>query len=200
LAHAAGAFFSSGLRRSHVLVVDGQGEYCSTSLWRGEDGALRKVWTRDIEDSLGYFYNAVTRFIGMRNGDEGKMMGLAPYGQPRDELVGTLSSFRPSIGLDELRNSRGQMEAVTGQWLRHLASKFGPARNTAPRFADGVLLGKAEYGTFEQNMAASAQHVLESEILDLVSGLNGNLCLAGGVALNCVANQRIAAPTTRRSP
>ena len=118
LAHASSTFRCSGFENAAILVVDGQGEYCSSSIWTGKkDEPILKIWSNNIEESLGFLYSAACRYIGMRNGDEGKMMGLAPYGKPQDAIMTKISKFKPRLVKDNLNRRDGQMRPIIEQWI-----------------------------------------------------------------------------------
>jgi carbamoyltransferase len=184
-AHAASAFFPSPFERAAILTLDGVGEWTTTALGRGAGHRLELLRELRFPHSLGLLYSAFTYHCGFRvNSGEYKLMGLAPYGEPRftDRILGQLldlksdGSFR--LNLDFFGYLHGQ--AMTNP---RFATLFGvPARR-----ADEPL-------TQEQcDLASSVQKVTEEIVLRLARALHAdtgeeNLCLAGGVALNCVAN------------
>lgn len=186
-AHAASAFDFSGHDRAAVLVVDGVGEWETTSIWAGVDRDLTMVASADFPHSLGLFYAAVTAWLGFRvNHDEYKVMGLAGWGEPsrRDELEAIVG--QDAEGMVQLDMSYfsflTQPRLFSERWLALL----GPARR------DGQRLTRHHI-----DVAASAQALLEDRMLGLArraheqTGLNC-LCVAGGVGLNAVANSRLA--------
>ena len=186
--HAAAAFYPSPFGRAAVLVLDGVGEWSTTTLWSGDAGGLTAQGEIRFPHSLGLFYSAFTQYCGFKvNSGEYKLMGLAPFGVPR---------FRQKI-LDELIDLRDD-----GSFALNMAYfDFDTGLSTtAPLFE--MLFGAPErrpdgaVTPFHMNLAASAQVVLEEVVLRLArttlqrSGQR-NLCLAGGVALNCLANSRV---------
>ncbi len=186
-AHAASAFFCSPFEEAALLVVDGVGEWACTSIGEGRGGSLRLLQEVRFPHSLGLFYSAVTQYLGFQvNEDEYKVMGLAPYGEPRykDLLLDTLLDLKPdgSLALD-LR----YFPFVHGlRMIEGWEELFGHA----PRAAESKL------EEFHMDFAASAQWITTEAMLRLArtaKRLTGhrNLCLAGGVALNCVANGAI---------
>lgn len=198
LAHASSSFRCSGFDKAAILVIDGQGEYCSASIWAGEGKKIKKIWSNEIGDSIGYFYSSVERYIGMRNGDEGKLMGLAPYGVPRDNLIKKFQSINFEIDKKELKNKAGQQKAVVSLWLNHFEKLFGPKDNTNTQFSKmaGTFSKVVDFTQYQKDIAASAQKVIEIKIKELVEKAiklvgYSDLCLSGGVALNCIANQKI---------
>ena len=185
--HAASAFFYSGFDQAAVLTVDGVGEWATTTYGRGEGSRLEAFEEVSFPHSLGLLYSTLTAYLGFRvNGGEYKVMGLAPYGQPRfrDELRQLLRSgpggqFR--LDLDYFDFVRGRR-----MFSDRLCRLFGaPPRQPESELTD-----------FHRDLARSLQVVLEEMLLEKVAWLHGQvpssrLCLAGGVALNCVANGRI---------
>ena len=201
-AHAASAFYVSPFDDAAVLTLDGFGDFASTMLAVGRGNRLEVLDRVLFPHSLGIFYTAVTQWLGFPHyGDEGKVMGLAPYGEPvfADELR---LLVRPSNGLFELgleyftHHSRGvEMTWADGSptigriFSHRLEDLLGPARQPG----DPV-------STKHENVARSLQHVLEETYLHLVRTVwertqIPRLALAGGVALNAVANGRIIPET-----
>ncbi|BFM39445.1 carbamoyltransferase [Synechocystis sp. LKSZ1] len=187
--HAASAFFPSPFEQAAVLCMDGVGEWATTSLWQGDGSRLTPVWEIDFPHSLGLLYSAFTYYTGFKvNSGEYKLMGLAPYGEPKyvdvilEHLVdlkddGTfrlnMAYFNYAIGLTM---TNGNFDRLFG----------GP-----PRRPESPLSQR------EMDLAASVQVVTEEIVLRLAKSAyqdldRDNLCLAGGVALNCVANGRLA--------
>jgi|TARA_Y100000310_G_scaffold311808_1_gene358461 carbamoyltransferase len=199
LAHASSTFRCSGFERAAILVVDGQGEYCSSSIWAGEKNKpLSKKWSNNIEDSLGFLYSAACKYIGMRNGDEGKMMGLAPYGKPKNYIISKIAKFRPTITKEDLRRRDGQMKPIIDQWIKFFEKEFGSKDSTLVSFnnSEGSMIKNVKFTKFQWDFAASVQRHLEIEIVKLAKKAAkltdlDKLCLSGGVALNCIANSKI---------
>ena len=170
LAHAASAYLCSPYTSAAVMTVDGRGEEVSTSYYKGEGNQLTKIGEVMIPHSLGLLYEAVTTYLGfLHSSDEYKVMALASYGKP--------------VYLDEFRNMI-HVENNGAYTIDdyHLDERFGPKR-----------LRNEEFGEKHFNIAHSLQKVLEETVLKLANWLHketgeDNLCLAGGVALNCVAN------------
>jgi carbamoyltransferase len=194
-AHAASAFFPSPFRRAGVLCLDGVGEWATTSVWLGEKNRLIPQWEIDFPHSLGLLYSAFTYFAGFKvNSGEYKLMGLAPYGEPKyarliaDHLIDLKPDGSFRLNLDYfnytsgLTMTNGRFEALFG----------GP-----PRLPEAPLTRR------EMDLAASIQQVTEEVVLRLARSVQHELgvdylCLAGGVALNCVANGRILRHTPVR--
>ena len=183
--HAASAFYPSPFENAAVLCLDGVGEWATTSVWRGEGRKLEPVWQLNFPHSLGLLYSAFTYYTGFRvNSGEYKVMGLAPYGQPRyvDTILKNLVDLKED---GTFRLNMDYFDFATG--LRMTNSKFadlfgGPARESESSLAQR-----------EMDLAASIQKVTEEILLRLGRTIHRelgyeNLCLAGGVALNCVAN------------
>ena len=188
LSHAASAFYPSPFESAAVLTMDGVGEWATTSLALGKQSELKVLREIHFPHSLGLLYSAFTYYTGFRvNSGEYKVMGLAPYGEPRyvnlikDHLIDIKDdgSFRLNMEYFDyctgLRMTNGKFDALLG----------GPAR--AP---------EARLGQREMDLAASVQAVTEEVVIKLARGIardtgERNLCLAGGVALNCVANGKL---------
>ena len=188
LSHAASAFYPSPFEEAAVLTLDGVGEWATASAAVGKDGDLKIIKEIHFPHSLGLLYSAFTYYIGLKvNSGEYKLMGLAPYGQPvyRDVILNNLIDLKEdgSFWLDQ-----SYFDYCTGLTMtnRKFEELFGqPARTPE------TLLTQ-----FHMDIAASIQAVTEEVMLRLTRALAKetgmkNLCLAGGVALNCVANGKI---------
>jgi carbamoyltransferase len=186
--HAASAFFFSPFERAAVLCLDGVGEWATTSTWLGNGASLKPLWEIDFPHSLGLLYSAFTYFAGFKvNSGEYKLMGLAPYGQPKyAELI-----LDKLLDLKEDGTFRLDMQYFnycTGLTMTN--SRFDELFGGPPRKPESNLTQR------EMDIAASIQVVTEEVVLRLANTLHKetgekNLCLAGGVALNCVANGRL---------
>jgi carbamoyltransferase len=186
--HAASAFFFSPYERAAVLCLDGVGEWATTSTWLGNGASLEPLWEIDFPHSLGLLYSAFTYFTGFKvNSGEYKLMGLAPYGQPKyAELI-----LDKLLDLKEDGTFRLDMQYFnycTGLTMTN--SRFDEIFGGSPRKPESKLTQR------EMDIAASIQVVTEEVVLRLAKTLHEetgekNLCLAGGVALNCVANGRL---------
>ncbi len=188
--HAASAFYPSPFERAAVLCLDGVGEWATTSAWCGAGRELEPLWQQDFPHSLGLLYSAFTVYCGFRvNSGEYKLMGLAPYGEPRyrDRILEELldlkddGSFRLNLRYFDFACGR----RMTSERFHHLFG--GPPRRP-----------ESELETRHMDLAASIQAVTEEIILRLARTLREetgerHLCLAGGVALNCVANGKLRA-------
>lgn len=193
LAHAASAYLLSGFDRATVLVADGMGEAESTSVLAGRAGDLRVVRSYPISASLGILYSVVTHYLGFLPGmDEYKVMGLAPYGDPARyaDAAGELARQGPGdrLRVPLLAHDRTAVERETHRGaLGRLEELFGPARHP-----DAPLTQR------HMDVAATLQHALEESLLFVLrataeaAGGARDLCMAGGVALNCTANGLIA--------
>ena len=185
--HAASAFYFSGYEDAAVLTVDGVGEWTTTGYWRAGSGGLDLVEEVAYPHSLGLLYSTFTAYLGFSvNDSEYKVMGLAPYGRPTllDRLravveVGPLGQFRLDMRyFDYLRGERMYSDALVALLGRPPRGRHEPI------------------GEFHADLASSVQALLEEILLQKVRHLHERvpsrrLCLAGGVALNCVANGRI---------
>jgi carbamoyltransferase len=187
--HAAAAQFLAGSADCAILCADGVGEWATTSYWAGDGNGPRLIRQVDFPHSIGLFYATVTGFLGFNvNGDEYKVMGLAPYGQPRyvEQLRKLIRAVDGSVELD-----LDYFDFLDGE--RMYSSALATLLGLQPRQAGQELLQA------HSDLARSAQIVLEELMLDGVGFLRRalpeakTLCLTGGVALNCVANRRLRA-------
>ncbi|HEV2863101.1 MAG TPA: carbamoyltransferase C-terminal domain-containing protein, partial [Pyrinomonadaceae bacterium] len=194
--HAASSFFVSPFERAAILTMDGTGEDTTTLFSIGEGTRLKPIKRIKLPHSLGQFYSAVTNFLGfdMFAGDEWKVMGLAAYGEP--EFYDFFSRRVPTT------NGNHDFHLNVRVLDHHLAKHY--------QFSDEIVraLGEPrksgeEISERHQNIAASAQRVLEDTVLHLLAGLYErtkleDLCLAGGCAFNSVMNGRIWTETPFR--
>lgn len=194
LSHAASAFYCGPFERAAVLTIDGAGESTTTAIYQGRGRTLTKLWSQDFPHSLGLLYAAITALLGFQvNDGEYKVMGLAAYGQPRHReameralKLALDASFTLDTGLfaDLLDPDRG--------YGAGLVALLGP-----PRPNRAWDLNNPEDQRYA-DLAASLQALTEDVVLALArrarreAGTDA-LCMAGGVALNCVANARVAA-------
>lgn len=172
-AHAASAFHASPFERAAIMTLDGRGERATTTYRLGEGNDLRRIGQVDFPHSLGLLYERLTEYLGfLHSSDEYKVMALASFGEPA-----YLDEFRRIIRLGE----RGNYTIAN----LDLAARFGPAR------ARGEPLEQRHF-----DIAHSLQKALEETVLAIAVWLHEEtgadaLCLAGGVALNCVMNARL---------
>ena len=186
--HAASAFYFSPFDSAAVLCLDGVGEWATTSAWRGNGKDLEALWEIDFPHSLGLLYSAFTYYTGFRvNSGEYKLMGLAPYGEPKyvDLILDNLLDLKAD---GTFRLNMDYFNYCTGLTMTN--KRFDKLFGGPPRAAESELKQR------EMDIAASIQVVTETVVLRLASTLHketgeSNLCLAGGVALNCVANGRV---------
>ncbi len=187
--HAASAFFPSPFQEAAILTMDGVGEWATTSVGVGEGSSLRLNAELHFPHSLGLLYSAFTYYCGFRvNSGEYKLMGLAPYGVPRyEELI-----RRELIDIKPDGSFRLNMEYFNyPAGLTMTSGKFHRLFGRAPRKPETALtqldmdLARSIQAVTEDVMCKTARYVRE------MTGKR-NLCLAGGVALNCVGNGRIA--------
>jgi carbamoyltransferase len=186
--HAASAFYFSPFERSAVLCLDGVGEWATTSVWIGNGTLLEPLWEIDFPHSLGLLYSAFTYFAGFRvNSGEYKLMGLAPYGEPKyvDLIFDKLLDLKQD---GTFRLDMRYFNYCTGLTMTN--AKFDSLFGGPPRKPESEVMQR------EMDIAASIQKVTETVMLRLAQTIysetgEDNLCLAGGVALNCVANGRV---------
>lgn len=187
-AHAASAFYPSPFRDSAILTVDGVGEWATASWGYGENNNIYLSHELQFPHSLGLLYSAFTYFTGFRvNSGEYKLMGLAPYGKPiyRDIILDELVDVKED---GSLRLNLSYFDFLGG--LRMTNKRFDRLFNGPPRKPESEITKR------EMNIAASIQVVTEEIMLKMARHVHREtgknyLCLAGGVALNCVANGRI---------
>lgn len=196
LSHAASAFFPSPFEEAAVLTIDGVGEWSTTSICKGSGNSLEVLREINFPHSLGLLYTAFTAYCGFKvNSGEYKLMGLAPYGDPDSEET---KRFRETIE-KELVDIRPDGSYLLNMACFDYATGLRMYNEAAWRRLFGVGPRTAESEDVEpvyMNMALAIQQVTEKIVLTLAATarkLTGsqNLCLAGGVALNCVANGKL---------
>ena len=188
LSHAAAAFYPSPFEESVVLCMDGVGEWATTSAWIGKGKNIKPLWQISFPHSLGLLYSAFTYYCGFKvNSGEYKLMGLAPYGVSRyvdtikENLIDIKEDGTFRLDISYFKYHRGFQ--MTGRKFHKLFGREPRQRET-------------ELTQFHMDLAASIQVVTEEIVLKLARSLREetgikNLCLAGGVALNCVANGKL---------
>ena len=187
-AHAASAFYPSPFERAAVLCMDGVGEWATTSVWLGDKNTLSPQWQIDFPHSLGLLYSAFTYYTGFRvNSGEYKLMGLAPYGDAKyvDLILDNVLDLKKD---GTFRLDMSYFNYATG--LTMTSKKLHDLFGGEPRKPETELTQK------EMDIARSIQFVAEEIVLKLGNTIQkelevDHLCLAGGVALNCVANGRL---------
>jgi carbamoyltransferase len=188
LSHAASAFFSSPYEEAIILTLDGVGEWATTTVSSGKNNKINILKEIHFPHSLGLLYSAFTYFLGFKvNSGEYKVMGLAPYGEPNfkdiilDKLIDVKEDGSFRLNMDYFNYATG---------LTMTNNKFAKLFNMERRKSEDKLL------QIHMDMAASIQAVTEEIVLKITRFLSKefkleNLCMAGGVALNCVANGKI---------
>ena len=188
VSHAASAFFPSPFEEAAVLTLDGVGEWSTATLGHGRGNTVTIGHELRFPHSLGLLYSAFTYYCGFKvNSGEYKLMGLAPYGEPRyvDRILGTVVDVKDdgSIWMDQ-----SYFNYCTG--LTMTSKKFDALFGGPPRRPEAPITER------EMDIAASIQQITEDAMLKAARHVHAqtgsrNLCLAGGVALNCVGNGRI---------
>ncbi len=187
--HAASAFYPSPFNDAIILTLDGVGEWATTTIALGQGNKIKMLKEIHFPHSIGLLYSAFTYYIGFKvNSGEYKVMGLAPYGKPiyKEKILNNLIDVK-SDGSFKL--NMDYFNYATGLTMTN--KKFSKLFGHPVRSPDKDLLTQ-----FHMDIAASVQAVIEEVILKLVRNISQeykikNLCLAGGVALNCVANGKI---------
>lgn len=191
LAHAASCYWPSGFDEAAILVIDNRGEDSSTTLGVATTHGIESLVSYPVENSLGLYYRIATQYVGLysKDGNAGKLMGLAPYGTPKYDAALRYGEHGPEwYGVPRATQSgRALPPERTRQLLAFFEERCYP-----------YTVGLREDITAYVDFAASVQKALEETILGLARDLHTrtgapNLCLAGGVALNCTANGRLAA-------
>ncbi|CUS32584.1 conserved hypothetical protein [Candidatus Nitrospira nitrosa] len=186
--HAASAFYPSPYEKAVVLCMDGVGEWATTSAWLGEGNVVTPLWEIPFPHSLGLLYSAFTYYTGFKvNSGEYKVMGLAPYGEPKyvKQIYDHLLDLKPD---GTFRLNMDYFNYCTG--LTMTGNKFDEVFGGPPRKPESTLTQR------EMDLARSIQEVTEEVMLRVTGTLHREtgvdyLCMAGGVALNCVGNGRI---------
>jgi len=189
LAHAASAYFPSGFDRAAVLTIDGIGETAGASLAKAEGERVKEIEIFDYPHSMGFLWEVFSGYLGFSHYDASKTMGLAAYGNPdvfRGQFQAIIRSERENFGI-----AQGFL-GMTPDSHDKLVAMFGP-----PRYEDGEIQPR------HADIAAALQEATDAAVMALVRRIKrlvpfDNLCLAGGVALNCVANGRLLREGTFR--
>ena len=186
--HAASAFFPSPYKKSAILTVDGVGEWATASIGMGEDNNIKILKEMNYPNSLGLLYSAFTQFTGFKvNSGEYKMMGLAPYGKP----------IYADVILEKLINLKddGSIE-INQNYFSYLDASAMTNKKFSDLFGGHSRIPETRITHREMNLASSIQKVTEKIIIQMAKYAKKltqaeNLCMSGGVALNCVANGRL---------
>lgn len=187
LSHAASAFYPSPYRHAAIVTVDGIGEWATATIGHGNQHRLTLLEEMRYPDSVGLVYSFVTAFCGFRpNDDEYKVMGLAPYGEPR--YLDALAEIAEVCGDGSVRVDARKVAWYAPRGLRR--------KDVERRFDGPARAAGAELTQREADLAASVQRFAEHAVLSMANRaheLTGetSLCMAGGVALNCVANGKV---------
>jgi carbamoyltransferase len=202
--HMASAFFASPFEESAILSIDGSGDFTTTMIGRGKGNQIEVTDSVDFPHSVGLFYTAFTQLLGFPHyGDEYKVMGLAPYGEPKyvDKLRQVLIFENNGLFSLKLKYFRSAKSGIVSYGDDHIPV-------VAPLFSEEMeaLFGKArkkgeELSQYHKDMAASVQRITEELIFHILTHLHkqtglDQVCIAGGVAQNSVANGKL----TRNTP
>lgn len=197
LSHAASAFYPSNFEEAAILTIDGVGEWCTASIGIGIGNTIELVKEMNFPHSIGLLYSAFTYYLGFKvNSGEYKLMGLAPYGDPDSEETQTF--------VDLIKTKLVDIKEDGSLWLnqRYFNYATGLRMVKYQKWAELFGIGRREEETdlnqTYRNLALAIQQVTEEVVLKMavetkrITGLN-KLCMAGGVALNCVANGKLEA-------
>ena len=186
--HAAAAFYPSPFQEAVILCMDGVGEWATTSAWIGKGNKIKPLWEISFPHSLGLLYSAFTYYCGFKvNSGEYKLMGLAPYGNPiysndiKEKLIDIKDDGTFKLNMNYFKFHRG---------FRMTSQRFHNLFGSEPRKPEEELT------QFHMDLASSIQLVTEEIVMKIAYSLREetgikNICLAGGVALNCVANGKL---------
>jgi len=197
LSHAASAFYCSPFENAAILTVDGVGEWVTTGLYQADGSGISPLAEIRFPQSIGLVYSAFTAYLGFRvNNGEYKVMGMAPYGEPRFvEQVRKVLRPVPGEGFAVDMDFLSYHYSATDSYNQKFVDLFGP-----PRFPGSALDPTTGEGRRFADVAASIQKVTEECMVELARELHSRtgldaLCMAGGVALNSVANRHILEQT-----
>lgn len=186
--HAASAYYPAPFENGVIFTIDGRGEHDSTVVWNATNGDLERLRTYEFPNSLGHFYGAITEYLGYHSfNGEGKVMGLAPYGEENQAIRDTLLSVI-NMGVDY------DVTELTQDGITAGVSRLEEMFDRPPKESGG------EFTEWEKDLAFVAQDILEEIALDLIEHYCTekdvkNVGLAGGVALNCKMNKRLMEST-----
>ncbi len=195
LSHAASSFFPSPHEKSAILTIDGVGEWCTASIGIGDGNTIKILKELEFPHSIGLLYTSFTYYLGFTvNSGEYKLMGLAPYGNPKSEET---SKF-----IELIKNNIVDIKDDGSIWLDQSYFKYATGLKMTNNKKWSKLFGfnrrepEAEIEQYHCNLALAIQMVTEEVVLKMaqeakkITG-SDNLCMAGGVALNCVANGKL---------
>jgi len=193
IAHAASAFYCSGFDKAYILIIDGSGEDKCTTIFKGEGLEIKEKKCFKIPDSLGWFYQSITEFLGfLPNRDEGKVMALASHGRYREEIYSKLKKMIFFNG-----NGNYKYDASYSFFGRHIHGTIYSEKMIKllkhPRYY------REPIEQVHKDIAFAAQDILEKITISIIKDISRNpdynkkLCIAGGVGLNCKMNGTIAA-------
>lgn len=196
LSHAASSYFYSGFDEASILTVDGVGEWTTTGYLTAQHEQIEFVDTVEFPDSLGLLYSAITAYLGFRvNSGEYKVMGLAPYGNPVycSQIEKLLTEPYASDRSDFSKTGYYRLDL---QYFDFMAGHTMYSHRMSELLGQPPRVPESPIEQFHKDVACSLQRVLEQVLLDKAAYLysiapHENLCMAGGVALNCVANAKI---------
>lgn len=203
-AHLASAFFASPFKEAALLSIDGSGDFTTTMLGYGNDNHIEVQDSVDFPHSIGIFYSAMTQFLGFHHyGDEYKVMGLAPYGNPQyvdklKEIVLLTKDGKFKLDLSYFTVTKGSILDYGEDHIPHVKTLF--SKKMIDLFGQ-PRAPKETLTSFHKDLAASVQRYTEKIIFHLLQGLyektkSNRVCIAGGVAQNSVANGKIIRETS----
>ena len=186
--HASSAFYPSKFKEAAILCIDGVGEWSTSSAWIGKENKITNIWEINFPHSIGLLYASFTFYCGFKiNSGEYKLMGLAPYGRPLyyEKILSNLIDLKED----------GSFKLNMKYFKYHRSLKM-ISNNFYNLFGKKERKKEEKIDQFHMDIAASIQKVIETILIKIANNLyeitkKKNLCLSGGVALNCVANRKL---------
>lgn len=195
LSHAASAYYASPFKEALVLTIDGVGEWATASIWHGNNGKLESLKEMHFPDSLGLFYSSFTQFLGFKvNSGEYKLMGLAPYGNALSQEVQHFENIIKEHLLELKEDGSLHLNQAYFKYMWGL--KMIQEKKWEKLFGFSARGAKEKVEMHHSNLALAVQNITEEAVIKMAKYAlslkhTDNLCLAGGVALNCVANGKL---------
>ncbi|MDE5873314.1 MAG: hypothetical protein K2H07_05310, partial [Lachnospiraceae bacterium] len=200
IAHLIASYANSGFEKATGIIIDGQGEDCSTTIAYIDNRKVKIIEQNPISQSLGYFYQGILRYLNLGRSESGKLMGLAAYGKPRYDLPISFDEYGYHIPIKDNKYKfvEESNDYVISWWIKWLNENLGKASEgkLESNRLNNRALKRVPFETLNYDLAASAQYYLEEAIKATIKhGVRltkcRNVVYGGGVALNCSANGQI---------